>query len=67
MDNVFKIDIGKELDEYRVEYCVLQEEMASVRPIIEAFKRVEKQNDSLLKKNNILSTQLEVSYFVESY
>jgi hypothetical protein len=58
---VFTVDVSKQLHEYEVEYHVLQEEMASPRPEeVEAMRRAEAANTTLLQQNEALMEQLEV-------
>lgn len=44
---VFTTDISKQLNEYKVEYQVIQEEMISVQPQMEALQKMEVQNKAL--------------------
>lgn len=53
--------ISKRLDEYRTEYQVLQEEMASVKPIMEQVDRLQNENASLHDHNKQLAAQLELA------
>lgn len=53
-------DISSLLNEYRVEYHVLQEEMASVRPQLDSLAKLEQQNKQLLEQNQRFMEQLEV-------
>lgn len=62
------IEISKQLDEYQVEYQVLQEEIQSVQPKVDAFNKLELDNrilndqiKQLESQNKSLSTQLENS------
>lgn len=57
------MEIGKQLNEYRVEYQVLQEEMISVKPQIENMEKLEHLNKQLTQQNAHLHEQLEVSLF----
>lgn len=49
------------MNEYKVEYQVLQEEMCSVQPQVEAFHKLEAQNKTLTEQNKKLMTQLELA------
>lgn len=55
------MEIGKQLNEYRVEYQVLQEEMLSVKPQIENIEKLEMLNKQLTQQNVNLSNQLEIA------
>lgn len=55
------MEIGKQLNEYRVEYQVLQEEMLSVKPQIENMEKLEMINKQLTQQNLNLSNQLEIA------
>ena len=55
------MEIGKQLNEYRVEYQVLQEEMLSVKPQIENIEKLEMLNKQLTQQNANLSNQLEIA------
>jgi hypothetical protein len=58
---VFTLDVSKQLHEYEVEYHVLQEEMSSPRPEeMEALRKAEATNRTLLQQNQALVEQLEV-------
>ncbi|XP_012270654.1 TBC1 domain family member 4 isoform X2 [Orussus abietinus] len=63
MKRVFYPDteMGKQLNEYRVEYHVLQEEMLSVKPQIENMEKLELLNKQLAQQNAHLSEQLEIA------
>lgn len=61
MKQVFTTDISKQLNEYKVEYQVLQEEMASVQPQVENFHKLESQNKTLTEQNKALMSQLELA------
>lgn len=67
MRSVFNTDFSLSLTEYRVEYHVLQEEMASVKPQLDSLAKFEKQNQQLLQENSRYLEQLEVSptFFLE--
>lgn len=62
MKRVFYPDMEmvKQLNEYRVEYQVLQEEMLSVKPQIENMEKLELLNKQLTQENVHLNEQLEV-------
>ncbi|XP_049824909.1 TBC1 domain family member 1 isoform X2 [Aethina tumida] len=61
MKQVYTTDIRKQLDEYKVEYQVLQEEMTSVQPQVDALHKLEKQNKTLTDQNKALMSQLELA------
>jgi TBC1 domain-containing protein 4 len=61
MKQVFTTDITKQLNEYKVEYQVLQEEMTSVQPQVEALHKLESQNKTLTEQNKALMAQLELA------
>lgn len=66
------LEISKQLNEYRVEYQVLQEEMISVKPQIENLEKFKLQNKQLTQEVTQLSEQLEVikkvtSIIIERY
>ncbi|XP_057334117.1 TBC1 domain family member 1 isoform X1 [Microplitis mediator] len=63
MKHVFLPDteISRQLNEYRVEYQVLQEEMLSVKPQIENIEKLELLNKQLVQQNSHLTSQLEVA------
>ncbi|XP_034946750.1 TBC1 domain family member 4 isoform X2 [Chelonus insularis] len=63
MKHVFLPDteIARQLNEYRVEYQVLQEEMLSVKPQIENMEKLEMLNKQLTQQNAHLSSQLEAA------
>lgn len=54
------MEIAKQLNEYRVEYQVLQEEMISVKPQIENIEKLELMNKQLTQQVSHLNNQLEV-------
>lgn len=54
------MEMGKQLNEYRVEYQVLQEEMLSVKPQIENMEKLELLNKQLTQQNSHLNEQFEV-------
>lgn len=56
---VYTTDISKQLNEYKVEYQVLQEEMQSVQPQVENVHKLEAANKSLTDQNKTLMSQLE--------
>lgn len=58
---VFSSDVSKQLNEYKVEYQVLQEEMSSVQPQVETLHKLEKQQKTLTEQNKNLMTQLEIA------
>lgn len=64
MKRVFYPDqeITKQLNEYRVEYQVLQEEMISMKPQMENLERLKVLNKQLTQEVGQLSGQLEVRY-----
>lgn len=55
-------EITKQLNEYRVEYQVLQEEMMSVKPQIESLEKFKVQNKQLTQEVTQLTEQLEVKF-----
>ncbi|XP_063986457.1 TBC1 domain family member 1 isoform X1 [Diachasmimorpha longicaudata] len=55
------LEIPKQLNEYRVEYQVLQEEMLSVKPQIENMEKLELLNKQLTQQNAHLTSQLEIA------
>ena len=57
------MEMAKQLNEYRVEYQVLQEEMLSVKPQIENMEKLELLNKQLTQQNHHLNEQLEVPTF----
>ncbi|XP_046476943.1 TBC1 domain family member 1 isoform X1 [Neodiprion pinetum] len=63
MKRVFYPDteMVKQLNEYRVEYQVLQEEMLSVKPQIENLEKLELLNKQLTQENVHLNEQLEIA------
>lgn len=65
MKRVFYPDqeITKQLNEYRVEYQVLQEEMISVKPQIESLEKFKLLNKQLTQEVTQLNEQLEVRFF----
>lgn len=62
MKRVFYPDqeITKQLNEYRVEYQVLQEEMISMKPQMENLEKLKVLNKQLTQEVGQLSGQLEV-------
>ncbi|KAJ8967022.1 hypothetical protein NQ314_003139 [Rhamnusium bicolor] len=61
MKQVYATDIAKQLNEYKVEYQVLQEEITSVKPQVEALHKLEAQNKTLTEQNKALMGQLEMA------
>ncbi|XP_070160738.1 TBC1 domain family member 1 isoform X1 [Polyergus mexicanus] len=55
------LEISKQLNEYRVEYQVLQEEMISVKPQMENLEKYKLQNKQLTQEVTQLSEQLEIT------
>ncbi|XP_011687771.1 PREDICTED: TBC1 domain family member 4 isoform X1 [Wasmannia auropunctata] len=55
------LEITKQLNEYRVEYQVLQEEMISVKPQIENLEKFKVRNKQLTREVAQLSDQLEIT------
>ncbi|XP_029168192.1 TBC1 domain family member 1 isoform X2 [Nylanderia fulva] len=55
------LEISKQLNEYRVEYQVLQEEMISVKPQMENLEKFKFQNKQLTQEVTQLSEQLEIT------
>lgn len=55
------MEMAKQLNEYRVEYQVLQEEMLSVKPQMENIEKLEAENKHLTQQNSHINEQLEVS------
>ncbi|OXU18060.1 hypothetical protein TSAR_005564, partial [Trichomalopsis sarcophagae] len=55
------MEMAKQLNEYRVEYQVLQEEMISVKPQIENMEKLELLNKQLTQQNTHLNEQLEIA------
>ncbi|XP_014251258.1 TBC1 domain family member 1 isoform X2 [Cimex lectularius] len=53
-------DISKEINEYGVEYHVLQEEMASPRPETKKIKELEASNQALNQQLSAMSQQLQI-------
>lgn len=54
------MEIAKQLNEYRVEYQVLQEEMMSVKVQMENIENLEMINQKLTRQNARLTEELEV-------
>lgn len=54
------MEIAKQLNEYRVEYQVLQEEMVSVKAQMENIENLEMINQKLTRQNARLTEELEV-------
>ncbi|XP_030755197.1 TBC1 domain family member 1 isoform X2 [Sitophilus oryzae] len=61
MKQVYTTDISRQLEEYKVEYFVLQEEMSSVQPQVEALHKLEAENKILAEQNKTLMAQLELA------
>ncbi|CAH0549568.1 unnamed protein product [Brassicogethes aeneus] len=61
MKQVYTTDIRKQLEEYKVEYQVLQEERCSVQPHVEALHKLEGQNRILRDQNKVLLSKLEMA------
>ncbi|KAF2898747.1 hypothetical protein ILUMI_07429 [Ignelater luminosus] len=61
MKEVCTTDVSKQLNEYQVEYQVLQEELASVQPQVDALHKLEAQNKTLTEQNKALMAQLELA------
>ncbi|XP_046829684.1 TBC1 domain family member 1 isoform X1 [Vespa crabro] len=55
------MEVSKQLNEYRVEYQVLQEEMLSVKPQMESLEKFKTVNKQLMKQVGQLNEQLEVT------
>lgn len=55
------LDMTKQLNEYRVEYQVLQEEMISMKPQMENLEKYKLMNKQLTQEVAQLSEQLEVN------
>nr|XP_050860467.1 TBC1 domain family member 1 isoform X1 [Vespula vulgaris] len=55
------MEVSKQLNEYRVEYQVLQEEMLSVKPQIESLEKFKSVNKQLMKQVSQLNEQLEIT------
>lgn len=54
------LEITKQLNEYKVEYQVLQEEMISMKPQIENLEKFKLMNKQLTREVAQLNEQLEV-------
>lgn len=61
MFKVYTTDLSKQLNEYTVEYQVLQEEMLSVQSQEENLHKLESENKTLREQNKALITQLELA------
>ncbi|CAG9815139.1 unnamed protein product [Phaedon cochleariae] len=61
MKEVYTTDFAKQLNEYKVEYHVLQEETTAVKPHVEALQKQEFQNRVLAEQKKLLMTQLETT------
>lgn len=57
-------EVSGRLNEYKVEYQVLQEEANSSKPHIEELERLRCENRAVLERNAALSAQLEVLYII---
>ncbi|KAI4498369.1 hypothetical protein M0802_006548 [Mischocyttarus mexicanus] len=55
------MEVSKQLNEYRVEYQVLQEEMISMKPQIESLEKFKALNKQLMKQVGQLNEQLEIA------
>ncbi|XP_072388131.1 TBC1 domain family member 1-like isoform X2 [Diabrotica undecimpunctata] len=61
MKEVYATSFTKQLNEYKVEYQVLQEELNLVQPQVEAFHKLEAHSKILTEQNKALMQQLELS------
>ncbi|XP_028135973.1 TBC1 domain family member 1 isoform X2 [Diabrotica virgifera virgifera] len=61
MKEVYASSFTKQLNEYKVEYQVLQEELTLVQPQVEAFQKLEAHTKILTEQNKALMQQLELS------
>lgn len=61
MKQVFTTDVSRQLEEYKVEYHVIQEEMVSVQPQMEALHKLQIDNKKLIEQNKALMAQLELA------
>ncbi|KAL1139491.1 hypothetical protein AAG570_006475 [Ranatra chinensis] len=59
--HVLSINVSSELNEYGVEYHVLQEEMSTPRPEAKRLKQLEAANKSLTDQNKALTQQLQLN------
>lgn len=61
MKQVYTTDIKKQLEEYKVEYQVLQEEMTSMQPQVDTLHKLEAENKVLTLQNKDLTTKLDLA------
>ncbi|XP_057670519.1 TBC1 domain family member 1 isoform X1 [Diorhabda carinulata] len=61
MKEVYSTVYTKQLNEYKVEYQVLQEEMNSSKPQVEIINKLESENKKLNEQNKNLTRQMELS------
>ncbi|XP_067893057.1 TBC1 domain family member 1 isoform X2 [Heterodontus francisci] len=65
INQVFEMDLSKQLQAYEVEYHVLQDELIDSSPAMsenERLEKLEKNNNSLRKQNSDLLEELEVAH-----
>ncbi|XP_078072032.1 TBC1 domain family member 1 isoform X5 [Mustelus asterias] len=65
INQVFEMDLSKQLQAYEVEYHVLQDELMDSSPAMsenERLEKLEKSNNSLRKQNSDLLEELEVAH-----
>ncbi|XP_062899372.1 TBC1 domain family member 1-like isoform X3 [Mobula hypostoma] len=65
INQVFEMDLSKQLQAYEVEYHVLQDELIDSSPTMtenERLEKLEKSNNSLRKQNSDLLEELEVAH-----
>ncbi|XP_072920947.1 TBC1 domain family member 1-like isoform X2 [Hemitrygon akajei] len=65
INQVFEMDLSKQLQAYEVEYHVLQDELMDSSPTMtenERLEKLEKSNNSLRKQNSDLLEELEVAH-----
>ncbi|XP_067845012.1 TBC1 domain family member 1 isoform X4 [Heptranchias perlo] len=65
INQVFEMDLSKQLQAYEVEYHVLQDELIDSAPPMsenERLEKLEKNNNSLRKQNSDLLEELEVAH-----
>ncbi|XP_072352662.1 TBC1 domain family member 1 isoform X5 [Scyliorhinus torazame] len=65
INQVFEMDLSKQLQAYEVEYHVLQDELIDSSPAMsenERLEKLEKSNNSLRKQNSDLLEELEVAH-----
>nr|XP_022903129.1 TBC1 domain family member 4-like isoform X3 [Onthophagus taurus] len=60
LTDINKIEVTKKLNEYKVEYLVLQEEILSVQPQVENLNKLEETNKSLIEENKNLKREIDV-------